>query len=100
MMVEDTYLNLLHMRQGLFLPQETTRLNLYYYCVPYHAFYVLFGSSLSYQIQLEKHEEALVDEERWRSLHEVNLFLLPVLTKRQHEYFVGVPGDLMHMIVP
>ena len=22
--------------------------------------------------QLEKHEEALVDEERWRSLHEVN----------------------------
>ena len=61
-----------------------------------------FGISLSYQIQLEKHEEALVDEERWRSLHEVNLFLLPVPYKTtiiwQHIYFVGVPGNLMHMI--
>ena len=82
MMVEGTYLNLLPMRQGLFLLQETMRLNWHIYSI-IMVFLVMhfmfdFGNSLSYLTQLEKHEEALVDEERWRSLHEVNLFLLTV----------------------
>ena len=59
MMVVDTCPNLLLLRRELLERQETMRL--------------IFErlELLNIELQLEKHEEALVEEERWRSLHEV-----------------------------
>ena len=59
MMVVDTCPNLLLLRRELLERQETMR-------------WIFVRLELLYiELQLEKHEEALVEEERWRSLHEV-----------------------------